>query len=139
VESVKTVSLVRIEDTDLTVADPKEDIRGRKVTDASGEEIGKVKSLFVDQEEQEVRLSELERGGFLGLATEMRLIPLDAIEKVTEHEVRVGTTRDHVHAAPIYDPQVTYDARYYEDLYGYYGYAPYWAAGPPYPPQSRRR
>lgn len=138
-ESLKKASLVRLGETNLTVADPKEDIRGRKVTDHTGDEIGKVKSLFVDEEEEQVRFFEMESGGLLGFGSETRLIPLEAIETVTEDEVRVDATREHVQGSPIYDPEVTYEETYYGDLYGYYGFAPYWDTGRPYPPHSRDR
>jgi sporulation protein YlmC with PRC-barrel domain len=136
-ESSKKAGFVRLGETNLTVAEPKDDIRGRKVTDHAGDEMGKVKSLFVDEDAKQVRFFEMESGGLFGFGSETRLIPLEAIETVTEDEVRVDAAREHVQRSPIYDPEVTYDERYYGDVYGYYGFAPYWGAGPPYPPHSR--
>lgn len=54
-------------DTDLTVADPRADVRGRNVVDAEGEDIGKVDDLLVDDSEAKVRMLRVEHGGFLGI------------------------------------------------------------------------
>ncbi|MER5213601.1 PRC-barrel domain-containing protein [Streptomyces sp. NPDC002838] len=59
--------LTRLSDSPHVVSSPDEDIRGRKVTDRSGYELGKVGALGIDQEEQKVRFLVLEHGGFLGI------------------------------------------------------------------------
>ncbi|HEV3478672.1 MAG TPA: PRC-barrel domain-containing protein [Gaiellaceae bacterium] len=128
-----TAALVRLDDTDLTVADPAEDVRGRPVRDRDGEEIGEVKSLLIDESERKVRFLEVESGGVLGVGGERRLLPVDAVVRVEEDAVRVDQTREHVHGAPAYDPQLAYDVSYYGDIYGYYGHTPYWTAGYMYP------
>ena len=43
--------LLRLNETGLTVADETADVRGRKVFDANGEEIGKVEDLLIDEDE----------------------------------------------------------------------------------------
>jgi sporulation protein YlmC with PRC-barrel domain len=126
-QSVKTKSFVRLSDSALTPSDPDQDIRGRKVIDRAGDEIGEVKSFFVDEDERRVRFFEIESGGLFGLGGETRLIPTDAIEGVTEDFVRVGASREVVTGSPAYDPNLTEDQRYWLALYGYYGYPPYWS------------
>lgn len=128
-----TATLVRLGDTDVTLADPAEDIRGRKAVDANGEEIGTVQSLLIDDAETKVRFLEVESGGFLGLGGESRLIPVDAVAEVRDDRVRIDRTREHVHESPEYDPRLAQEVDYYGDVYGYYGYAPFWAAGYAYP------
>lgn len=76
-----TATLEKLGEAKLTVADPKEDIRGRKVLDKNGDEIGKVDDLLIDESEHKVRLLEVESGGFLGLGETKVLIPVDAITK----------------------------------------------------------
>jgi sporulation protein YlmC with PRC-barrel domain len=129
----KTAALVRLDDTDLTVADPAADIRGRPVFDRNGDDIGDVKSLLIDETERKVRFLEVESGGLLGLASERRLLPVDAVVRVEDGAVRVDQAREHVHGSPAYDPQLAHDDSYYRDVYGYYGRAPYWTAGYMYP------
>jgi hypothetical protein len=66
-QSTMTRGLVRLGDTDLTEADPAEDIRGRTVIDVDGEEIGEVRSLFIDADEHRVRFFEVEGEGLIGV------------------------------------------------------------------------
>ena len=47
-------SLFRLSDTSLTVADPADDVRGRKVVDNNGDDIGKVEDLLIDDQENKV-------------------------------------------------------------------------------------
>lgn len=125
-------SLVRLKDTDLTVT-PDDDIRGRTVLDPDGEDLGTVDALLIDDAEQRVRFLEVGSGGFLGIGEKKRLIPVDAVVRVDD-EVRVDVTRQTIAGGPAYDPEVVeYSPDYYGDLYGYYGYAPYWAPGYVYP------
>ena len=128
----KKTMMVRLSDTSLAFVDSAQDIRGRKVLDRKGEEIGKVDDLFVDQGDQKVRFLEISSGGFLGLGDTKFLIPMDAITSIKEHEVRIDQTREHVAGAPRYAPELV-DTRFLTNIYDYYGYAPYWGAGYTYP------
>jgi len=60
-----TAKLVRLSDTELTIANPAEDIRGRAVVDRDGEDIGEVEDLLIDAQEKRVRMLEVASGGFL--------------------------------------------------------------------------
>jgi sporulation protein YlmC with PRC-barrel domain len=125
--------LVKLGDTDLTVADPAEDVRGRKVYDKNGDEIGKVDDLMIDKETNKVRFLAMESGGFLGIGEHHFLIPVDAITRVTSDGVYIDQTKEQIAGAPRYDPAVVPTDTYWNDLYGYYGYSPYWAPGYVYP------
>lgn len=125
--------LIRLSDTDQTIADPAEDVRGRKVNDSTGEEIGEVDDLLIDDEEGRVRFLRIGAGGFLGIGREHFLVPVDAITSVDPDGVTVSRARARLHDVPVYDPDLTYDATYYADLYGWWGYGPYWAPGYTYP------
>ena len=59
--------LAKLSETDLILADSTEDIRGRKVVDSNGEDMGHVGALFIDRDERKVRLLEIRAGGFLGI------------------------------------------------------------------------
>ena len=125
-------TLVRLGDSDLTVADPSHDIRGRDVLDKAGNKIGTVDGLLIDDREARVRLMEVASGGFLGIGEKRVLIPIDAISSIDQHHVHIDKTREHIARGPAYDPTLI-DEHYYDSLYGFYGYAPYWAAGYAYP------
>ena len=120
-QSMKPTTFVRLRESGLALANPDDDIRGHKVVDVNGEELGEVKSLFIDEEERIVRLFELESGSILGFGGKTRLIPVQAILDISEERVRVAPTREHVEAAPTYDPELN-EKRYFDDLSGYYGY-----------------
>jgi sporulation protein YlmC with PRC-barrel domain len=135
----KKGALLKLSDTNLTLGDPEEDVRGRKAIDRDGEDIGTVEDLFVDDEENKVRFLQIGSGGFLGIGERKFLIPVDAITRIDADHVHVDQTREHVAGAPEYDPEVTPepDYNYYEGVYGYYGYPTYWGAGYAYPPYPR--
>jgi len=127
-----TATLEKLSDANLTVADPNEDIRGRKVLDKNGDEVGTVDDLLIDDRERKVRLLEVASGGFLGLGATKVLIPVEAITTIDE-QVHINHTREHVARAPRYDPDLVQDQHYLGGVYGYYGYGPFWGAGYGYP------
>jgi sporulation protein YlmC with PRC-barrel domain len=120
-------------DAHLTTRDRAEDIRKRKVVDAAGKDVGEIEALLIDDQEEKVRFLRVASGGFLGMGEAKVLIPVEAISKIGHHVVHIDQTRERIAGAPTYDPELV-DDRYYEGLYGYYGYNPYWSAGYVYPP-----
>lgn len=129
----RSQTLVRLADVDWTLASDSEDIRGRKVVDEGGDEIGEVSDLMVDQDEHKVRFMLISSGGFLGLGKTHTMIPIDAISRIDEDEVTLNRTRDFIAQAPMYDPDVVPQTDYWTNMYGYYGATPYWAPGYTYP------
>ncbi|TDD66191.1 PRC-barrel domain containing protein [Jiangella aurantiaca] len=125
-------TLVHISDSGLAVP-ADDDVRGREVVDRNGDEVGTVDDLVIDPDEKKVRFLQVGSGGFLGLGEKKQLIPVDAIVKIDE-KVHIAQDRGHVAGAPAYDPDLVPAREYYEELYGYYGYPPFWAAGYAYPP-----
>lgn len=128
----QTASLLSIGDEKLVITDPAEDVRGRKILDKLGEEIGEVDDLLVDDREHKVRFLRVAAGGFLGLGETKFLVPVDAITKVEPKAVHVDQTRDHVAKGPRYDPKLV-DEPHLNSVYGHYGYSPYWGMGYMYP------
>ena len=128
-------SLERLEDTDLTLSNIEDDVRGRKVVDRNGDDVGKVDGLFIDRDERRVRLLEVSSGGFLGIGETKQLVPVDAVISVSEDVVQVEQDREHIARGPGYDPDLARQEppRYFADIYGYYGAAPYWTPGYMYP------
>ena len=139
----ETGKLVRLSDTDQTVATGDEDVRGRDVKDRVGEDIGKIDDLLIDESENKVRFLVVASGGFLGIGADKSFIPIDVITGITADAVTIDQIREHVAGAPTYDPDLVDDTSYYEGVYGYYGYAPFWGAGyidsgyPNYPDRRR--
>lgn len=126
-------TLVRLADTGETIADKDADIRGHKVLDKHGDQLGKIDALLVDDKEFKVRFIEVASGGLLGLGQQKSLIPVDAITEITQHEVHIDQTKGRVADAPAYDPMLVRNLNVYPDTYNYYGYLPYWGAEYIYP------
>ncbi len=122
-----------LDDSEMTLADSAEDVRGRIVIDQAGQEIGEVDALLLDDAESKVRFLRVASGGVLGIGERTFLIPVDAITRIDENHVHVNQSRDRVVESPIYDPNLVYDQSYYGDVYGHYGYVPYWGLGYRYP------
>lgn len=127
-------TLSKLSDSGQTVANAADDIRGRKVKDKDGNDLGKVDDLLIDDGERKVRFMRVEHGGFLGFGETKSFIPIDAITRITVDDVYINHSRDHVANAPRYDPDLVEDRTYYANLYGHYGYTPFWGAGYSYPP-----
>ena len=116
-------TLRKLRDLDRTVAVAADDIRGRMVKDKDGHDLGTIDGLLVDAVGQKVRFMEVATGGILGLGETKSLIPVEAITRVTDDEVHISHTLEHVAGAPAYDPKlVKEDSAYLSSLYPYYGY-----------------
>lgn len=124
----ETATLVRLEDTDLTLADLADDVRGQPVIDSNGDEVGEVEGLVIDQDERRVRLLQVASGGFLGMGKQKVLVPVDAVTAVDD-AVHVDADRERVARGPAYDPELVLDQTTTTGFYDYYGFAPYWNAG----------
>jgi sporulation protein YlmC with PRC-barrel domain len=132
--TTQDLALGPLSQSDLTVRDPVEDIRGRTVYDRDGEEIGTVDDLIVDRQEWRVRFIQLASGVFLGIGARRFLIPVDAITDINDEGVHLDQNRERIAGGPVYEPHLVRDTGFYGGVYGYYGYMPYWTPGYGYPP-----
>lgn len=124
--------LVRLQD-DMALADPADDIRGRKVVDRDGDEVGEIDGLIIDEAGRRVRFLEVCWDEAQGLARTTRLVPVDVIRRVDNQVVHISSDRAEVANSPIYDPGVAFERPYYAVLYGYFDTAPFWWPGYTYP------
>ena len=127
----QAVALAELGESGGILADPREDLRGHRVVDDGGEEVGWVDDLLVDQPEGRVRLLLARSAG--RAAGEQRFpIPVDAVSRIGGGEVAIARSRDHVlRVAPFRRDRV--DQRYLEAVYAHYGLYPYWTPGHVYP------
>ncbi|MEJ1088682.1 PRC-barrel domain-containing protein [Microbacterium sp. Mu-80] len=125
--------LIKLSESAERISSTDEDIRGRTVRDRDGEELGTIKDLLIDDDEGKVRFLEVASGGFLGIGQDKTFMPVDAITAVTEDEVRIDQTREHVAGAPAYDPELVRQRENYAGILDYYGVGPFWAPGYQYP------
>lgn len=129
----KTAMLSKLSDSGQTISSSDQDVRGRKVKDKAGNEVGRVDDLLIDDEEHKVRFLRVEHGGILGFGETKSFIPVDAITRITAGEVFINHSREHVAGAPRYDPDLVPEIGYYSSLYDHYGHAPFWTMGYTYP------
>jgi len=115
--------------SDLALADGEPDVRGNQVIDSAGSDLGRVDALYVDGEERRVRFLLVKGGGILGIGDTTRLVPVEAIDAYDVGSVRLREDGERVTGAPRYDPKLVEQQDYWEDVYGWYGYPPYWATG----------
>ncbi|HET7636294.1 MAG TPA: PRC-barrel domain-containing protein [Candidatus Limnocylindria bacterium] len=130
-QTTRSDTLLKLSDSDLTLANQDADIRGRTVR-TGDDEVGKVDDLLIDRDQAQVRFMEVGAGGFLGIGEKKLLIPVDAIMKIDDDNVWIDQSRSRLQGAPAYDPTLVSED-YYDQLYGYYGYQPYWTPGYTYP------
>lgn len=133
-----TATLIKMSDTGQTVADSADDIRGRKVKDKDGIDIGKVHDLLIDPSQHKVQFLLVEHGGFLGFRETKSFIPVDAITRITKNNVYISHTREHVARAPLYDPDLINNRTYHNSIYSYYELPPYTTTGYTYPGRLMR-
>ena len=127
-----TNELISLSDSAQQIALGDEDIRGRMVKDASGEDLGTVDDLLIDAAERRVRFLVVASGGFLGIGEDKSYLPVDAIVSVAD-EIRIDRDRDAVAGAPAYNPELVNEQEYNERTFDYYGFMPFWTAGYAYP------
>ena len=115
--------LIKFGDTNFDIAG-SEDIRGRRVIDQSGNDIGEVNDLIIDERQRRVRFLQVTSGGFLGIGTTMMLVPIGAITSINRDAVEITMQGGRGLGAARYNPTLM-DRRSYSGEYGaaYGGYA----------------
>lgn len=118
---------------DMPEREPKGDPNLRSANEVTGyyvkatdDSIGHVEDFMMDEEHWAVRYLLIDtRNWWLGKVV---LISPHWTRDIVwaERKVFVNVARDKVKGAPEYDPSMALDRRYEEQLYGYYGYQPYW-------------
>ncbi len=124
-ERSDTAKLLKLSESDLTLKNPNQDIRGRKVFDDSGEEIGTVEDLLADEREREVRFLSVSAGGFLGLGEKHFFIPVEAVLEIKDDQVKIDQSREKVVDSPPFDPKVVPEPERQREALDYYGYPPF--------------
>ena len=119
-------SMVRLQDADLTLADPADDLRGRRVADRNGSEVGVVGDVIIDAAERRARFLEIDAGGNLGLSRIKQLVPVDTITRIDDDVVHISPDWMMVAGGHGYDPSAVLDRTYYAAVYGYYNCPPFW-------------
>jgi sporulation protein YlmC with PRC-barrel domain len=105
-------------------------LKGDKVVNLQGEDLGKVEELMIDLNRGRVAYAVLSFGGFLGMGDKLFAIPWEALAvDTTEKRFVLNLDKELLKRASGFDksnwPNMT-DPAWGAELYGYYGYKPYW-------------
>jgi hypothetical protein len=114
------------------LSDAADDVLGFEVHDSFGHRIGVVEELLMDFYERRVRLLRVRLKGGGRQEGLSRLIPVDAVWRITDRNLRINRDRAHVAAGPA-DVGDEREQRDLERIYAHYGYYPYWVPGYVYP------
>ena len=111
----------------LELEDPSQDLRGREVLDRDGESVGTVTDMMIDPGLRIARLLIVGHGGLLGMGKKQHLIPLEALRRGDEEQVRIDRAKDDILAMPEYHAaEGEEEELQYADVYAAYGIRPYW-------------
>jgi sporulation protein YlmC with PRC-barrel domain len=105
-------------------------IRGDKVRNPTGEDLGTLKELMVDVDRGRIAYAVLSFGGVLGMGDKLFAIPWNALKLDNEdHAFVLHVPKDKLESAPGFDksqwPDMA-DRRWATEIHSHYGYAPYW-------------
>ena len=106
-------------------------LKGDKVINAAGEDIGKIEELMIDLRDGRIAFAVLSFGGFLGMGNKLFAIPLQALRlKLHDHAFVLDVPKETLEKAEGFDKDnwpLTYEQLV--NTYTYYGYQPYWQTG----------
>lgn len=105
-------------------------IAGDKVVNRDGENLGDIKDLMIDVDQNRVAYAVLEFGGFLGLGSKLFAVPLSAMEIDPEnHRFIFDQDQESLKTAPGFDkdhwPNFS-DRVWGSEVHSHYGVRPYW-------------
>src|SRR4051812_22290076 len=117
-------NLVNLNDTDLYLEEPWQDLRGLDVYDVNDDQIGSVEDIYVDREQREARLLVVSAGGVLGIGKKHFLVPVEEVKRdVNDARVTVEHTKDKVMESPEFDPGNGLQLDLQRAIYAYYGHS----------------
>ena len=101
------IGLIRLGDSDFVPANLEDDLCGKDVYDTEGQRIGRVRDLYIDRQEREMRFLEIGTGGFLGMGEKRFLVPVEAVVEVAEGWVTIEPGRtEQVEGSAPFDTRV---------------------------------
>ena len=127
--TMPTRDLDRLCRSGLTAADLEnldDDLSGRTAYDRAGEQIGTVDDVLVDTVQLHAPFALVSWGGVLGLGKQQRLVPLEAIDRVTPDGVYLTCDKELVTNGPTYQSDLSGpDAEtHYRQVYDAYAIRP---------------
>jgi hypothetical protein len=81
-----------------------------------------VRDLLIDEVDWKLRFLHITVGGHLGIGDKHLLIPVEAVERVSEGFVTIEQSREKVQGTPELDPNILLQPDLRREVYDYYGY-----------------
>jgi sporulation protein YlmC with PRC-barrel domain len=101
-------------------------ITGQTVYNLNDENIGEIKDLMIDPNNEEVVYAVLAFGGFLGMGSKYFAIPLRALQfSDNDDTIRLDINKGKLENAPSFDKDnwpMTADDKFIDTVYTHYGY-----------------
>lgn len=118
----------RMQETSRIIS--SKDVTGCKVTNAAGQDLGRIEELMIDTRQGRIAYAVLSFGGFLGLGDKHFAIPWEALRSSTQDDQFIlNVDKQKLENAPGFDrtnlPQRA-DRTWLGGVYSHYGYRPYW-------------
>jgi sporulation protein YlmC with PRC-barrel domain len=106
-------------------------IKGDKVVNRAGDNIGKIEELMLDLEDGRIAYAVVSHGGLLGIGSKLFAIPWQALKlRAHEHAFLLDIPKETLDKAEGFDKDKWPLTRgELSRTYSYYGYQPYWLAG----------
>lgn len=107
-------------------------LNGNSVRNRTNEELGHVKDIMVDTDDNHIAYAVLSFGGFMGMGDKLFAIPWEALELDTVNECFIlNVPKEKLENAPGFDkdnwPNMA-DRTWGESIYKHYDRTPYWTA-----------
>ena len=116
--------LVNLNDTDLYLEEPWQDLRGLDVYDINDDQIGSVEDVYVDRERREARLLDVSAGGMLGIGKRHFLVPVEEVKRDLDGDrLTVEHPKEMVMESPEFDPDDGPKSDLQRAVYAYYGHS----------------
>ena len=117
-------NLVNLNDTDLHLDEPWQDLRGLDVYDFNNDKIGSVDDVYVDREQRHARLLDVSAGGMLGIGKKRFLVPVEEVKRDLDGErITVEHPKEKVMESPEFDPDNGLKTDLQRAIYAYYGHS----------------
>jgi sporulation protein YlmC with PRC-barrel domain len=110
---------------------PASTIKGYKVVDTNGDNLGKIEDLMIDLDSGRIAYAALSFGGFLGMSDKLFAVPWQALSPIANGQTFVlAVPREVLEKAEGFDrDKCPTTLEELSRTYNYYGYQPYWQTG----------
>lgn len=125
-DSGKVPTLMRLNEQSGSFDGPDRDLRGYRVFDRAGVEIGVVDDMLVDASERRVRLLRIAPRDPLDIDPPPVLVPVEVVDRLETDRLFLDQMRERVLSGPPDDPATTAPSDRWSGLYRYYDLTPYW-------------